>query len=181
MDSSSSLMIRVQETPELYFPVRHTSHVCLPWFAYTGKMPNDWASLAKIQKNWECFYSVRWPRFLLWQSEIMPSNNNDKTWTVGSRFCRVQLLLLLGSRVFLLIFIKQNWHLCMVDSETFLNKENLWGRAEILNHLEFSQHNFINTSMFFIKQSTKGKNSRLHIVLIYMSSQRIPFSARDTL
>ena len=93
MDSSSSLMIRVQETPELYFPVRHTSHVCLPWFAYTGKMPNDWASLAKIQKNWECFYSVRWPRFLLWQSEIMPSNNNDKTWTVGSRFCWVQLLL----------------------------------------------------------------------------------------
>lgn len=159
-------MIRVQETPELYFPVRHTSHVCLPWFAYTGKMPNDWASLAKIQKNWECFYSVRWPRFLLWQSEIMPSNNNDKTWTVGSRFCWVQLLLLLGSRVFLLIFIKQNWHLCMVDSETFLNKENLWGRAEILNHLEFSQHNFINTSMFFIKQSTKGKNTRLHIVLI---------------
>ena len=87
----------------------------------------------------------------------------------------------LDPEVFLLIFIKQNWHLCMVDSETFLNKENLWGRAEILNHLEFSQHNFINTSMFFIKQSTKGKNTRLHIVLIYMSSQRIPFSARDTL
>ena len=62
---------------------------------------------------------------------------------------------LLGSRVFLLI--KQNWHLCMVDSEIFLNKENLWGRAEILNHLEFSQHNFINTSTFFMTQSTKGK------------------------
>ena len=40
-------MIRVQETPELYFPVRHTSHICLPWFAYTEKIPNDWASLGE--------------------------------------------------------------------------------------------------------------------------------------
>ena len=36
--------------------------------------------------------------------------------------------------------------------------------------------NFINTSTFFITQSTKGKNTRLHIVLIYMSSP-----SKDTL